>query len=35
VNRTPRPIQPLAEELEAHAAFLGKLKDPIWAALAG
>jgi DNA polymerase-3 subunit epsilon len=35
VNRTPRPIQPLAEELEEHAAFLGKLKDPIWAALAG
>lgn len=28
--RTPRLIQPTAEELEAHAAFLAKLKEPIW-----
>ena len=29
-ERTPRPIQPAPAELEAHAAFLKKLKDPIW-----
>jgi DNA polymerase-3 subunit epsilon len=34
VNRTPRPIVPTPEELEAHAAFLGKLKEPLWAAAA-
>jgi DNA polymerase-3 subunit epsilon len=34
VNRVPRPIQPTAAELEAHAAFLGKLKEPLWVALA-
>ena len=28
--RVPRPIQPSAAELEAHAAFLKKLKDPLW-----
>lgn len=28
--RTPRLIQPSAAELEAHAAFLGKVKEPIW-----
>ena len=30
--RPPRPHQPLPEELEAHAAFLGKIKKPIWLA---
>jgi DNA polymerase-3 subunit epsilon len=29
-ERTPRPIQPSPAELEAHAAFLKKLKDPAW-----
>ena len=33
VVRTPRPITPSADELDAHAAFLGKLKEPIWRAL--
>ncbi len=28
--RTPRPILPDAAALEAHAAFLKKLKDPAW-----
>jgi DNA polymerase III subunit epsilon len=28
--RTPRLVQPSAAELEAHAAFLGKVKEPIW-----
>ena len=28
--RTPRPIMPSETELAAHAAFLGKLKSPIW-----
>ncbi len=28
--RTPRPIVPSAAELAAHAAFIGKLKDPVW-----
>jgi len=28
--RTPRPITPDAASLAAHAAFLGKLKDPLW-----
>ena len=27
---TPRPIAPSPAELEAHAAFLRKLKDPLW-----
>ena len=35
VQRTPRPIIPTAEELERHAAFLGKLKEPVWATLDG
>ena len=35
VNRTPRPIMPTLEELEAHAAFLKKLKEPLWVAAAG
>ncbi|MFC7553542.1 DNA polymerase III subunit epsilon [Pseudoroseomonas wenyumeiae] len=30
VNRTPRPIVPTAEEVEAHTAFLKKLKEPLW-----
>ena len=30
--RPPRPHAPSAAELEAHAAFLGKLKNPIWSA---
>ena len=29
-DRTPRPIEPSAEELAAHAAFLVRLTDPIW-----
>jgi DNA polymerase-3 subunit epsilon len=28
--RTPRPILPGPEELAAHAAFVAKLKDPVW-----
>ncbi len=28
--RTPRPIVPDAAALEAHAAFIGRLADPIW-----
>jgi DNA polymerase-3 subunit epsilon len=28
--RPPRPHAPLPEELEAHAAFLAKLKKPLW-----
>ncbi len=28
--RTPRPIRPGADELAAHAAFLARLKDPLW-----
>lgn len=30
--RTPRPIEPTPAERAAHAAFLAKLKDPLWAA---
>ena len=30
VPRTPRPIVPAEAELAAHAAFLKKLKDPLW-----
>jgi DNA polymerase-3 subunit epsilon len=30
VARTPRPIVPSEAELAAHAAFLAKLKDPLW-----
>jgi DNA polymerase-3 subunit epsilon len=29
-SRLPRPHAPTAEELAAHAAFLAKLKDPLW-----
>ncbi|TDQ82349.1 DNA polymerase-3 subunit epsilon [Dongia mobilis] len=28
--RPPRPHAPTAEELAAHAAFVAKLKDPLW-----
>ena len=28
--RTPRQIAPSEAELAAHAAFLAKLKDPLW-----
>ena len=28
--RTPRLIEPAGEELAAHAAFLKRLKDPVW-----
>jgi DNA polymerase-3 subunit epsilon len=28
--RTPRPIVPGEAELAAHAAFVAKLKDPLW-----
>jgi DNA polymerase-3 subunit epsilon len=28
--RTPRPMQPGEAALAAHAAFVAKLKDPIW-----
>jgi len=30
--RTPRPIVPDAAELERHAAFVARLKDPLWSA---
>jgi DNA polymerase-3 subunit epsilon len=30
--RTPRPVVPTGAELEAHAAFVARLKDPVWAA---
>ena len=30
--RTPRPIVPGAAELAAHAAFVARLKDPLWPA---
>ena len=33
--RTPRPIVPGAEDLERHATFLAKLKDPLWATMDG
>ncbi|WP_413204530.1 DNA polymerase III subunit epsilon [Rhodospirillum sp. A1_3_36] len=32
--REPRPHAPSSEELDAHAAFLEKVKDPLWAKLA-
>ncbi len=28
--RTPRPLTPSAADLEAHAAFVAKLKDAVW-----
>jgi len=30
-ERVPRPMVPSAEELAAHAAFIQRLKDPVWA----
>ncbi|MBN8873594.1 MAG: DNA polymerase III subunit epsilon [Rhodospirillales bacterium] len=30
--RTPRPIVPTEAELAAHAAFIARLKDPVWLA---
>lgn len=33
--RTPRPIVPSEAEIAAHTAFLGKLKEPVWATLLG
>lgn len=35
VHRTPRPIVPTEAELATHAAFVAKLKEPIWATLEG
>jgi DNA polymerase-3 subunit epsilon len=29
-TRTPRPIVPTEAELAAHAAFLAKIKEPVW-----
>jgi DNA polymerase III subunit epsilon len=29
-QRTPRPLVPSAEELAAHAAFIARLKEPVW-----
>jgi DNA polymerase III subunit epsilon len=29
-ERTPRPIEPTADELAAHANFVAKLKDAVW-----
>lgn len=33
VARIPRPIVPTEAELEAHRAFLAKIKEPVWASL--
>ena len=30
-GRTPRPVLPSAAELAAHAAFLARIKEPVWA----
>jgi len=30
-GRTPRPVTPTGAELAAHAAFLGRIKEPLWA----
>ena len=30
--RTPRPVVPTEAELAAHAAFVGKIKEPVWLA---
>src|SRR5271165_7566896 len=29
-DRTPRPMVPSAKELAAHAAFVGRLRSPVW-----
>ena len=31
-RRTPRLVQPTPDELAAHAAFVARLKDPVWLA---
>ena len=31
-GRTPRPILPSDAELAAHAAFLARIKEPLWTA---
>jgi DNA polymerase III subunit epsilon len=31
-QRTPRPVVPTEAELAAHAAFVGKIKEPLWLA---
>jgi DNA polymerase III subunit epsilon len=31
-TRTPRPIMPNIEELAAHAAFVARLREPVWLA---
>jgi DNA polymerase III subunit epsilon len=31
-TRTPRPIMPSIEELAAHAAFVARLREPVWMA---
>jgi DNA polymerase III subunit epsilon len=28
--RMPRPVEPTERELAAHAAFLTRIKEPIW-----
>jgi DNA polymerase-3 subunit epsilon len=28
--RSPRPVEPTEAELAAHAAFLGRIKEPVW-----
>ena len=33
VQRVPRPFVPTRAQLAAHAAFVAKLKDPVWAAI--
>ncbi len=33
VARQPRPIRPSEAELAAHAAFLAKIKEPLWSSL--
>jgi DNA polymerase III subunit epsilon len=29
-DRAPRPVVPSADEVAAHAAFMARLKDPVW-----
>ncbi|WP_300973283.1 DNA polymerase III subunit epsilon [Sphingomonas sp. LHG3406-1] len=31
--RTPRPHAPSLDELEAHAQFMSRIKDPVWASI--
>jgi DNA polymerase-3 subunit epsilon len=30
--RLPRPILPTSDEMAAHAAFVARLKEPVWTA---